>query len=115
MSTNTYVQQDILDSSVKSRKSKGEFTFLQHNIAKKQEAQQTLLEIVTAKKTDYILVQEPYVWQDKTTKQWFTIPHSVYTPILPQTVNRPRVLSYIRNGSTLDYKVRTDVIVDGDI
>ena len=53
-----YQQQDILDS-LRATKAKGEFTFLQHNTAKQQEAQQSLLEIASSRKTDFILLQEP--------------------------------------------------------
>ena len=40
-------------------KTRGEISFIQHNVGKKQEAQQTLLEIGFRKKTDIILIQEP--------------------------------------------------------
>ena len=40
-------------------KAKGEISFIQHNAGKRQEVQQTLLEIGFKRKIDIILVQEP--------------------------------------------------------
>ena len=46
-------------------KAKGEILFIQHNVGKRQEAQQTLLEIGFRRKIDIILVQEPSTWKDR--------------------------------------------------
>ena len=54
-----YNSKDILDSTI--TKIKGEISFLQNNVGKRQEVQQTLLELAFARKTDVILVQEPCV------------------------------------------------------
>jgi hypothetical protein len=54
-----YYSRDILDSPMS--KTTGEISFLQHNVGKRQEAQQTLLEIAFAKRTDLVLIQEPSV------------------------------------------------------
>jgi hypothetical protein len=50
-----YQSKDILDSST-TTKIAGEISFLQHNVGKRQEVQQTLLELAFAKKTDIVLV-----------------------------------------------------------
>jgi hypothetical protein len=55
-----YQSKDILDSSSTS-KIAGELSFLQHNVGRRQEIQQTLLELAFAKRTDIILMQEPSV------------------------------------------------------
>ena len=46
-------------------KTRGEISFIQHNVGKRQEVQQTLLEIGFRKKTDIILVQKPSTWKDR--------------------------------------------------
>jgi ABC-type cobalamin/Fe3+-siderophores transport system ATPase subunit len=58
-----YDSRDILDSS-STTKVAGELSFLQHNVGRRQEVQQTLLELAFAKRTDIVLVQEPSVWLD---------------------------------------------------
>jgi translation initiation factor RLI1 len=58
-----YNSRDILDSS-STTKVVGELSFLQHNVGRRQEVQQTLLELAFAKRTDIFLVQEPSVWLD---------------------------------------------------
>ena len=58
-----YQSKDILDSS-STTKIAGEILFLQHNVGKRQEVQQTLLELAFAKRTDLVLIQEPSVWLD---------------------------------------------------
>jgi hypothetical protein len=55
-----YYSRDILDSST-TTKVAGEISFLQHNVGRRQEVQQTLLELAFAKRTDIVLVQEPSV------------------------------------------------------
>jgi len=45
-------------------KARGEIS-IQHNVGKRQEAQQTLLEIGFRRKIDIILVQEPSTWKDR--------------------------------------------------
>jgi hypothetical protein len=55
-----YYSRDILDSS-STTKAVGELLFLQHNIGRRQEVQQTLLELTFAKRIDIVLVQEPSV------------------------------------------------------
>ena len=54
-----YYSRDILDSS--TTKVAGELSFLQHNVGRRQEVQQTLLELAFAKRTDIVLIQEPSV------------------------------------------------------
>ena len=82
-------------------KVKGEISFIQHNVGKRQEAQQTLLEIGFKRKTDIILVQEPSTWKDRQKESYFLIPHPVFNLILPSNLAiRPRVAIYIRKTSS---------------
>ena len=61
--TGVYNSQDILDRLI--TKIQGEISFLQQNVGKRQEVQQTLLELAFARKTDLVLLQEPSFWQDR--------------------------------------------------
>src|SRR6266702_5496427 len=99
-------------------KARGEISFIQHNVGKRQEAQQTLLEIGFRRKTDIILVQEPSTWKDKQKKSYFSIPHPAFNLILPSNLAiRPRVAIYIRktSSSILQYRTREDICKDIDI
>src|SRR5438445_13313651 len=99
-------------------KASGEISFIQHNVGKRQEAQQTLLEIGFRKKTDIILVQEPSTWKDKQKGSYFSIPHPAFNLILPSNLAiRPRVAIYIRktSSSILQYRNREDICKDTDI
>src|SRR6266571_827416 len=99
-------------------KTRGEISFIQHNVGKRQEAQQTLLEIGFRKKTDIILVQEPSTWKDKQKGSYFSIPHPTFNLILPSNLAiRPRVAIYIRKTSSsfLQYRNREDIYKDTDI
>ena len=82
-------------------KASGEISFIQHNVGKRQEVQQTLLEIGFRKKTDIILVQEPSAWKDRQKGSYFSIPHSAFNLILPDNLAIcPRVAIYIRKTSS---------------
>jgi len=99
-------------------KAKGEIFFIQHNVGKRQEAQQTLLEIGFRRKTDIILVQEPSAWKNKQKGSYFFIPHSAFNLILPNNLAIcPRVAIYIRKTSfsILQYRNREDICKDTDI
>ena len=82
-------------------KARGEISFIQYNVGKRQEAQQTLLEIGFRRKTDIILVQEPSTWKDRQKGSYFSIPHPAFNLILPSKLAiRPRVAIYIRKTSS---------------
>src|SRR6266705_164602 len=99
-------------------KARGEISFIQHNVGKRQEVQQTLLEIGFRRKTDIILVQEPSTWKDRQKGSYFSIPHPAFNLILPSNLAiRPRVAVYIRKTSFsfLQYRNREDICKDTDI
>jgi len=109
-----YQSKDILDSS-STTKIAGEILFLQHNVGKRQEVQQTLLELAFAKRTDLVLIQEPSVWLDSREGMWFSFPHPSYTLVLPSTDKRPRTAIYIRTEAAIKHKQRDDISTDGDL
>ena len=95
-----------------------EISFIQYNVGKRQEVQQTLLEIGFRRKTDIILVQEPSTWKDRQKGSYFSIPHPIFNLILPNNLAiRPRVAIYIRktSSSLLQYRNREDICKDTDI
>ena len=98
-------------------KARGEISFIQHNVGKRQEAQQTLLEIGFRRKTDIILVQEPSTWKNRQKGSYFSIPHPAFNLILPSNLAiRPRVAVYIRktSSSILQYRNRENICKDTD-
>jgi len=112
--TEQYQSKDILDSSG-TTKTAGEISFLQHNVGKRQEVQQTLLELAFAKRTDIVLVQEPSVWQDSGDGKWFSFPHPSYSLVLQNTYKRPRTAIYIRTEAAIKHKQRDDLSTDSDL
>ena len=82
-------------------KASGEISFIQHNVGKRQEIQQTLLEIGFRRKIDIILIQEPSIWKDRQKGSYFSILYSVFNLILLNNLAiRPRVVIYIRKTSS---------------
>jgi hypothetical protein len=110
-----YYSRDILDSSTTTTKVLGELSFLQHNVGKRQEVQQTLLELAFAKRTDIVLVQEPSVWLNSRDSMWFSFSHLSYSLVLPKTDKRPRTAIYIRTEAAIKHKQRDDLSLDGDL
>jgi ribonuclease HI len=110
-----YQSRDILDSNTTTTKIAGEISFLQHNVGKRQEVQQTLLELAFAKRTDIVLVQEPSVWLDCRDNMWFSFPHPSYSLVLPKSDKRPRTAIYIRTEAAIQHKQREDLSKDSDL
>jgi hypothetical protein len=110
-----YQSKDILDSSTTTTKVAGEISFLQHNVGKRQEVQQTLLELAFAKRTDLVLIQEPSVWLDSREGVWFSFPHPSYSLVLPKSDKRPSTAIYVRTEAAIKYKQREDLSTDGDL
>ena len=81
-------------------KASGEISFIQHNVGKRQEVQQTLLEIGFRRKIDIILVQEPSTWKDRQKGSYFSILYPIFNLILLSNLAiRPKVAIYIRKTS----------------
>ena len=101
-------QHTILDAI--PTKIKGEISIIQHNTGKREEIQQSLLEIAAKRKGDIIALQEPHAWKNKTTNKYSTITHSMYEVILPSNPYiRPRVALYIRKATLFQFKIRLDL------
>jgi len=99
-------------------KAKGEISFIQHNVGKRQKAQQTLLKIGFRRRTDIILIQELSAWKKKQKGSYFFIPYPTFNLILPNNLAIcPKVAIYIRktNSSILQYRNREDICKDTDI
>ena len=101
-------------------KASGEISFIQHNVGKIQEVQQTLLEIGFRRKTDIILIQEPSTQKDRQKGSYFSIPHFTFNLILLSNLAiHPKVAVYIKKTSFsfsfLQYKNREDIYKDIDI
>ena len=109
-----YQSKDILDSST-TTKIAGEISFLQQNVGKRQEVQQTLLEIAFAKRTDLVLIQEPSVWLDRRDSLWFSFSHPSYALVLPKSEKKPRTAIYIRTEAAFKHKQRDDLSTDSDL
>ena len=105
------LEPSILES--KPSKEKGEISFIQHNTARKQEVLQTVLEIAFQRKTDLILIQEPYIFKKESV--YYSIPHPAFNLILPDTSIRPRVSIYTRKKSNFQYTPQLDICNDSDI
>ena len=73
-------------------------TFMQHNTAKSQANMYTILQYGVETLTDFLLVQEPWMRDSKN-----TISNSAYYTILPDTLEKPRVVIYARKESTFEF------------
>ncbi|KAK5991817.1 hypothetical protein PT974_05202 [Cladobotryum mycophilum] len=73
-------------------------------------------------KADIIILQEPYCFNNKETGTWSVLEHTAYNLITPQPSPspssikiKPRVLSYVRKASQLEFTPRYDLFNDPDI
>ena len=94
----------------KDRKS---FQITQHNCARSSLVMQSLLNTL-AGKTDIILLQEPWIFQDNQS----TITHPAFNSIIPASQSqhsRPRVLAFISKTTELSCNPRPDIYSDLDV
>jgi hypothetical protein len=84
-------------------------TFMQHNTAKSQANMYTILQYGVETLTDFLLVQEPWMRDSKN-----TISNSAYYTILPDTLEKPRVVIYARKESIFEF-CQLDDCKDPDI
>jgi hypothetical protein len=84
-------------------------TFMQHNTAKSQANMYTILQYGVETLVDFLLVQEPWMRDSKN-----TISNSAYYTILPDTLEKPRVVIYARKESTFEF-CQLDDCKDPDI
>ena len=90
-------------------------SIIQHNTARCQNVMYSVLEIAKESAIDFILIQEPWIFQ--TDSMTLTISHPTYDYILPSIVNniRPRVAIYVKKQSVYKFCQRTDLTADFDI
>ena len=93
-------------------------SILQHNTNKSQIIMQSCLEIAIELSIDFILIQESWIaFDNNNNNAAYTISHSAYYCILPESINniRPRVAIFARKLSKYKFCYRTDLISDFDI
>lgn len=96
----------MLEKSILSSK----MTFLQNNVGRNMNCMYTCLQIGFEKKIDFILIQEPWIFENNTVK------HSSYYCILPEYQElRSRVAIYSRKQSRFQACLRTDICSNNDI
>ncbi|KAK5989356.1 hypothetical protein PT974_10874 [Cladobotryum mycophilum] len=94
----------------------------QHNTHRTDTVHHTALQLALEAKADIIMLQEPYCSRNKETGNWIALEHTAYNLITPQPgsspssiKSRPRVLSYVRKASQLEFTPRYDLFNDPDI
>ena len=97
-------------------------TFIQHNVNRCSNAHYAVLQQAFESGTDVLLLQEPYVAQDRYKGIFIFISHpSFHTvssqpiPITNRPAQRPRTLMYIRKSSGLQFSPRYDMCNDPDM
>ena len=105
-------------SKLKERK----LTFIQHNVNHSSPAHNAILQQAFELNTNVLLIQEPYVAQDRLQGDFICISHpSFYTvsptpmPALNRVRERPRTLTYIRKSPHLQFSPRYDLCKDPDM
>ena len=89
----------------------------QHNTARGREILQSLFEVSLKEESDFIFVQEPYMFHHSPTNSFRPIHHPSYhlfPPILTTNL-RPRVLTYLKKSSQLQVSPRFDLVSDPDL
>jgi hypothetical protein len=82
---------------------------MQHNTAKSQANMYTILQYGVETFTDFLLIQESWMMDSKN-----TISNSAYYIILPDTLEKPRVVIYARKESSFEF-CQLDDCKDPDI
>jgi exonuclease III len=96
--------------------------FIQVNLNKQDIAYQTALQLAFESQTDILLLQEPYCPRNYQTNGYIGLQHSAYHLITPQPTQslsniriKPRVLTYIRKASNLEFTPKYDLSADPDL
>jgi exonuclease III len=87
---------------------------ISHNTARSNIVNQTILEIARAKKTDILLVQEPFLTSRKEEENLPAQHFDYYFIMNNSPTERPRAITYIRKQSNIDFTNRTDLLSDPD-
>lgn len=88
----------------------------QHNSARSREVLQSCFEIALKEEAGILLIQEPYLYYNRSTQQYCHISHPSYHAILPvvDTFIRPRVITYVNRSLSIDISLRSDLSMDHD-
>ena len=97
-------------------------TVIQHNVNHSSPVHYAVLQQAFEYNTDVVLIQEPYVAQDKQRGDFICISHPTFhiIPSMPfqsdnRLAERPRTLAYIRKSSHLQFSPRYDLCKDSDM
>jgi len=105
-----------------SSSSIGRIKFVQVNLNKQDIAHQTALQLAFESKTDILLLQEPYCPRNFQQGGYIGLQHPAYHLVTPEpstslsTIRyKPRVLTYVRKASNLEFSPKYDLCTDPDI
>jgi ribonuclease HI len=107
---------------ISTSSSRGAIKFLQVNLNKQGPAHQTAFELALESFTDILLLQEPSCPRNYQLGGYIGLQHSAYHLVTPQPTaslsnirEKPRVLTYVRKASKLDFHPRYDLCNDPDL
>jgi ribonuclease HI len=107
---------------VDSRSSTRRIKFIQVNLNKQDIAHQTALQLAFESQTDILLLQEPYCPRNHQLGGYIGLQHSAYHLVTPEPTasfsnirRKPRVLTYVRKASNLEFSPQYDLCTDPDI
>jgi hypothetical protein len=110
-----------MSSSFREPANSSYITITQHNAGKRDVAHHTILQQAFERKTDVLLLQEPFCPRNYATGGFIGITHPAYYLITLQPTTspsnitlKPRVLAYVRKGS-LAFTPRYDLCNDPDL
>ena len=105
-----------------SSRSTKRIKFIQVNLNRGDIAHQTALQLAFESKTDILLLQEPNCPKNTQLGGYIGLQHPAYHLVTPEPVSsfssirtRPRVFTYIRKASNLEFSPRYDLCTDPDI
>ena len=95
----------------------GQLKICHHNVARGKEITQSLFEVSLQSQSDFIFLQEPYVYFNNTVQSFSTLSHPSFNSILPSSSIglRPRLVTYVNRNSPYEITPRTDIISDPDM
>ena len=108
----------VVDTSSSQRRIK----FIQVNLNRQDIAHQTALQLAFENKTDILLLQEPHCPRNFQLGGYVGLQHSAFHLVTPEPTTslsnirrKPRVLTYVRKASNLDFSPKYDLCSDPDI
>lgn len=111
---NSFSQSE--ESTDRARLKSTQISVLQHNCGRRDTAHHTLLDSAVNSRTTLVFIQEPYVFN--VNGRFQTLTHPSYYLLLPTSspsATRPRVVTYVRKQSLLQFSPRFDTVQDSDL